>query len=82
MQVLPELRSILETASGAQLLVVLGSVPDLQQAMRVEQVEEVLMPVLLKGLAGADTRIQEEARPSQPASSELCLAFLPAPCSV
>lgn len=60
MQVLPELRGILETASGPQLLRVLGAVPDLQAAMRVEQIEEVLMPLLLKGLAGGDTRVQEE----------------------
>ena len=57
---LPELRGILETASGPQLLKVLAAVPDLQAAMRVEQVEEVLMPLLLKGLASSDTRIQEE----------------------
>lgn len=57
---LPELRGILETANGAQLLRVLGAVPDLQAAMRVEQIEEVLMPLLLKGLASGDTRIQEE----------------------
>lgn len=57
---LPELRGILETAKGPQLLKVLGAVPDLQAAMRVEQVEEVLMPLLLKGLASSDTRIQEE----------------------
>jgi hypothetical protein len=66
MQVLPELRSILESASGAQLLVVLASVADLQAAMRVDQVEEVLMPVLLKALAGGDSRVQEEVRAQQP----------------
>jgi hypothetical protein len=59
-QVLPELRGILETASGSQFLKVLRAVPDLQGAMRIEQIEEVLIPLLLKGLASSDVHIQEE----------------------
>ena len=60
MQVLPELKSILATAQAAQLLEILRAVPQLQRAMRVDQIEDTLVPVLLRGLAQADTRIQEE----------------------
>eukprot|EP00892_Ulva_mutabilis_P010562 jgi/Ulvmu1/7879/UM004_0110.1 len=59
-QVLPELKGILASASGAQVTQVLQAVPDLQQAMRSDQVEEVLVPVMLKALSDGDTRLQEE----------------------
>lgn len=60
MQVLPELKGILSTASGAQVTQVLQAVPDLQQAMRPDQVEDTLIPVMLKALGDGDTRLQEE----------------------
>lgn len=59
-QVLPALKSILSTAQGAQLLEILRATPQLQEAMRVDQIEDTLVPVLLRGLAQADTRLQEE----------------------
>lgn len=62
MQVLPELKGILASASGPQVTQVLHAVPDLQQAMRADQVEDVLMPVMLKALGEGDTRLQEEVR--------------------
>jgi hypothetical protein len=60
MQVLPELKSILLTAQGAQLLEILRAVPQLQEAMRIDQIEDTLVPLLLRGLAQGDTRLQEE----------------------
>jgi hypothetical protein len=57
---MPELRSIFASAEGAQLLEILRAVPQLQQAMRVDQIEDTLVPVLLRGLVQADTRVQEE----------------------
>ena len=60
MQVLPELKPILLTAQGAQLLEILRAMPQLQSAMRVDQIEDSLMPVFLRGLAQGDTRVQEE----------------------
>lgn len=59
-QVLPELKGILSSASGTQVTQVLRAVPDLQQAMRVDQVEDTLIPVMLKALGAGDTRLQEE----------------------
>lgn len=61
-QVLPELKGILSSASGAQVTQILRAVPDLQQAMRVDQVEDTLIPVMLKALGDGDTRLQEEVR--------------------
>ena len=59
-QVLPELRAILSTAQGAQLREILRAVPHLHAAMRTDQVEDTLVPLLLRGLAQPDTRLQEE----------------------
>lgn len=69
MQVLPELKGILISAQGAQMLEILRAMPQLQRAMRTDQVEDTLVPMLLRGLVQGDTRLQEEVR----AAGALCL---------
>jgi hypothetical protein len=59
-QVLPELKGIFTTAQGTQLMEILRAMPNLQHAMRTDQIEDTLVPMLLRGLSQGDTRLQEE----------------------
>ena len=74
-QVLPELKGILISAQGAQMLEILRAMPQLQRAMRTDQVEDTLVPMLLRGLAQGDTRLQEEVRAPAPAMPFFMLTF-------
>jgi hypothetical protein len=67
--VLPELKGILAIANPQQLLEILRAVPSLQAAMRVDQIEDTIIPMMVKSMADGDTRMQEEV----PCSSCICV---------
>jgi hypothetical protein len=51
-------------AKGAQLLEIIRAIPKLQSLMRIDQVEDTIVPMLMQALDTGDTHLQEEVRSS------------------